>query len=624
MAHRSADPYLRSVMRMLPLAARAPVAAALALLAAALLLAALPPVHADAARRARRCAKGTVAVRASSARGALLCVPKKQAKDPLAALEKLLPKARRGAKQPSAASKRLAQRALSLALRQAGAGRALLDAGVKPKPKARAAALLAHAAAGDNVGVVVDGLGRVTSYEKSSNGVEQVEFTAENGLDVAVRGVDGQRWEADVRDRNGAGWTIGTSTQPKVPECPTAAGDVPTPYETSFVIGKATTEHGKRTWTRVDLRMEGRWHGYVGVGARAERYDLDVRGTTEQRSGVEIASTGKALRRNPTRVYRTVLRKRGLAIGTDPTSLIRDVTIRGPKGTRFEEADVQPATALMGLTVDAASHANHELPKGDQRWYEQRACAKVDYTWAPSRVVKGGRADWDVTAYAKDGAVVADARWTPVSSCGALTASGTTGPKIHVGVVDAARNWGIDTGNGACAKAELTTTAGRPQPFDHSIPPEPRRSLKLTITVRYNKNPGPGNAHTDMAGTGTVTLGDATTAGEPVEGSGQYDGTEWDQRVDNTCGQDMQALRSFGGRATVFAQRHDDGTITVGFSAISADGGRPFDMAWIVTVPESGGSQVIEADQPFCGKRDGAHTKTTFTVAVTEIVDDGW
>lgn len=615
MAHGRRRPYLRSVMRMLPLAARAPVAAALALLAAVLLLAAHPPAQAGAARK-KSCPKGTVA--AGARRGARLCVPKKQAKDPLVALEKQLPKARRGAKQPSAASKRLAKRALSLALRQAGAGRALLDAGAKPK--ARAAGLLARAAAGENVGVVVDGIGRVTSYEKRSNGVEQVEFKAENGVDVAIRGVDGQRWEAEARDRNGAGWTLGTSTQPKVPECPTAAGDVPTPYETSFVIGKATTEHGKRTWFRTELRMEGRWHGYVGVGARAERYDLDVRGTTEQRSGVEIASTGKVLRRNPTRVYRTVLRKRGLAIGTDPTSLIREVTIRGPKGTRFEQADVQPATALMGLTVDAVSHANHELPKGDERWYEQRACAKVDHTWAPSRVVKGGRADWDVTAYAKDGAVVAAARWTPTSSCGALTASGTTGPTIHIGVADAARGWGIDTGNGACAKAELTTTAGRPQPFDHSIPPEPRRTLKLAISVRYHKNPGAGNAPTHMAGTGTVTLGDAATAGELVMGSGQYDGTEWDQRIDNTCGQDMQALRAFGGRATVGAQRHDDGTMTVAFTADE----RPFEMAWIVVLPDRGGTQVIEADQPFCGKPEGAHTKTTFTVTVTEIVDDGW
>lgn len=621
MAHRSAHPYLRSVMRMLSLAARAPLAAALALLAAALLLAAFPPAHADAAKKARRCAKGTVAVRAARGRGALLCVPRKKAKDPLVALEKLLPKASKGAKQPSAASKRLAKRALSLALSQASAGRALLDAGVKPKAKARAAGLLARAAAGDNVGVVVDGLGRVTSYEKGSNGVEQVEFKAENGVDVAVRGVDGQRWEAEARDRTGAGWTLGTSTQPRVPECPTAAGDVPTPYETSFVIGKATTEHGKRTWFRSELRMEGRWHGYVGVGARAERYDLDIRGTTEQRSGIEIASTGKVLRRNPTRVYRTVLRKRGLAIGTDPTSLIREVTIRGPKGTRFEQADVQPATALMGLTVDAASHANHELPKGDERWYEQRACAKVDHTWAPSRVVKGGRADWDVTAYAKDGAVVADARWTPVSSCGALTASGTTGPKIHIGVVDAARAWGIDTDKGACAKAELTTTAGRPQPFDHSIPPEPRRTLKLTITVNYTKGMGPGITETHMRGTGTVTLGDATTAGEVVMGTGDYNGTEWDQRADNTCGQDMLATRSFAGRASVGAQRDDDGTITVAFSADE----RLFDgMSWIVTLPERGGSRKIESTQPFCGEREGAHTTTFFTVTATEIVDDGW
>jgi hypothetical protein len=602
-------------MRMLLLAARAPVAAAFALLAAALLLAALPPAHADAARKAKACPKGTVA--AGPRRGARLCVPRK-AKDPLVALEKLLPRARRGAKQPSAASKRLAKRALSLALSQASAGRALLDAA--SKPKARAAGLLARAAAGDNVGVVVDGLGRVTSYEKSANGVEQIEFKGEQGVEVAVRGVDGQRWEAEARDRNGAGWTLGTSTQPKVPECPTAAGDVPTPYETSFVIGKATTEHGKRTWFRTELRMEGRWHGYVGVGARAERYDLDVRGTTEQRSGVEIASTGKALRRNPTRVYRSVLRKRGLAIGTDPTSLIREVTIRGPKGTRFEQADVQPATALMGLTVDAVSHANHELPKGDERWYEQRACAKLDFTWAPSRVAKGGRADWDVTAKANDGAVVADARWTPTSACGVLSASGTSGPNVKLGVVDAARGWGIDTGNGACVHSEVTTTAGRPQPLDHSIPPEPRRTLKLAISVRYNKNPGPGNAQTHMTGTGTVTLGDAATAGELVMGSGQYDGTEWDQRVDNTCGQDMQALRPFGGRATVGAQRHDDGTITVAFTADE----RPFDMAWIVTLPDRGGTQTIEADQPFCGQPRAAHTTTVFSVTVTEIVDDGW
>ena len=588
-------------------------ARALAAAALALLLLTVATSAADGAS-ARRCPKHTVAARARS--GQRTCVPRR-AVSPLTALERLLPKPAKRAKLPSAASKRIAQRAVTLAVAQAQAGRALLDAGRRPQRSARARA---RAAAGENVGVVVSGIGEVTDYERAPSGEERIRFQHDSGVEVTLRGVEGGRWEAETRDRNGAGWTIGTSTTPAAPSCPTAAGDVPTAYRTSYAIGRATVLHGKRTWFRADLRTEGSWHGYVGVGARAERFDVDVRGVSELRGGVEIAATGKLLRREPTRTYRSVLRKRGIAMGTDPVSLAREVTLRGPKGTRYTADDVKPATALLSMTLDVVGDADSELEKGDRRWYDERRCARVDHTSTPERVVKGGRADWDVTAYGADGAIVADARWTPTSACGALTASGTSGPKIHLGVVDSDRRWGVDTGNGACARAELTTTAGRPEPFSHAIAPEPRRRLKLAITVRHTRTMGPGIAETHMSGTGEVLLGDETTVGQTVDGTGRYQGVEWDGTVVNSCAHDMLRTRDFAGEAAVGAQRNDDGTITVAFTAVE----RPFEMAWIVTLPERGGTQLIEGRQPFCGEPGRARTTTVFTVDVTELVDDGW
>lgn len=598
-------------MRPLLLAARAPVAAALALLAAALLLAALPPAHADAAAKARRCAKGAVAVRAR--RGPRLCV-RTQAPSPQARAEQLLPRVRagRGVKRPSAAAKRAALQGMKLTQRQWSAGRALLDAATPPKGKARAAS-------GGEIGAVLAGLGRVIAYERGADGVEHITFEHDKGFEVEAT-IDGERrYEYETRDRHGAGWTFGATAEAKAPECPAANGDVPVGYDYHFVAGRATAQHGKRTWMRVDVKADGRWLGHVGVGARAERYDLDLRSSYELRGGVEIASTRKVLKRDPTRTYRGVLRKRGIPLGADVAAVLSETTVRTPKGTRYDATtDERPLSGVLDALAAAISNAEQELKKGDRRWYDERACARVDHTWAPSRVVTGGRADWDVTAYAKDGAVVADARWTPVSSCGELTASATSGPRIRIGVADRARSWGFDTGNGACAEAELTTTAGRPQPFSHSIPPEPRRRLQLDISVRFAKSMGPGIAETHMRGSGTVLLGDASTAGEVVMGTGEYDGTEWDQRVDNTCGQDMLATRSFAGRATVGAQRHDDGTITVGFTADQ----RPFELSWIVVMPATGGTRVIRSEQPFCGQPRMAATVTEFTVVAREVVEE--
>lgn len=122
---------------------------------------------------------------------------------------------------------------------------------------------------------------------------------------------------------------------------------------------------------------------------------------------------------------------------------------------------------------------------------------------------------------------------------------------------------------------------------------------------------GTGIAETNMTGTGTVTLAPEDSF---VLGSGTYKGTEWDQTPLNTCGQGMERARGFSRAATVGAEIQGD-ELSIGFTANE----RPFDMAWIVTVPQTGGTRTITAKQPFCGEAGKAATTTTIVVTATPV-----
>jgi len=145
----------------------------------------------------------------------------------------------------------------------------------------------------------------------------------------------------------------------------------------------------------------------------------------------------------------------------------------------------------------------------------------------------------------------------------------------------------------------------------HSIPPLEAQRWRYDIKVAFNKNMGAGIAETNATGTGSVTIGPEDGL---VEGSGTYSGTEWDQTVTNTCGMDMLRARGFSSPATFGGELQGD-QVTLGFTANL----RPFEAAWIVTLPVTGGEKTITARQPFCGTPGLAATTAKITVTATPV-----
>jgi hypothetical protein len=404
--------------------------------------------------------------------------------------------------------------------------------------------------------------------------------------------------ETEARDHTGAGGSMGYGERHEVASCPTAAGDVPAKYQETLTFGRAASKHGKRYFIHFTLEHEGTWKGHVGLGGKAETFDLDMRGTLEIRSGVEIAATGKVLHREPTRTYRTALTKSRLPVGTNPTSVIRDMRLRGPKGARITDADVEPLSTLAAFTSVTVMRVSYQLETGDRRWYDARACAKIDYTSSPERVRKGGQAEWDATVLADDGTPASDAIWTTASTCGTLTASTTRGAKTHLTVTDSASNWSYEPSRPACVTADVTSPAGRAR-LGHSIAAEEEHRYRFDVTVRYREDAGAGVTPTNMDGRGRAEAGVGEE--DAPAGAGTYTGTEWDERIDNPCGADMQAVRAFSGTATVGADIQDDGTATVAWVAYE----RPLRMNFIVNVPLTPGTHVVnmQGTQPYCGDR---------------------
>lgn len=552
--------------------------------------------------------------------------------DALGAALALAPRAPKRAKGPSARARKLARQLASALLQRAQSGEPVLrivrggaaTAGHAGAQAARDSRLPlspprlgARAASSAALQGVPSAAGRPVSVTLEGADAQAV-FDAGRGLRTRIEVQGDERGDAtqatlEVTDSSGAGVVFGLGESgPPTPTCPTGAGDVPSQLRQELVVGAITVD-GRRRYRRVARQLiEGRWHGYVAVSARAERFDLSLRGSLEVRSRIESAATGKVLKHEGTRTFRTALDKRGLPIGTDPVSLLEAMRLRGPKGNMIAAAEVREATNLVAFTAAAVGEIDRELQRGDTRWYEQRACARLDHTSSPERVAKGGRADWEVTAFAADGQKVADARWTPASSCGTLTASGTRGPSIRLAVADDAGRWGPQPYSPACATAELTTTAGRPRAFDHQIAPVAASDLRVEISILHREDMGPGVVPTEMTGSGSVTI----PSGErSAESTGQWSAREWWVTPENTCGQDMLRARTVGGSAVVGAQDNHDGTVTIAFTAVE----RPFNMAWIWVFPAEGGTLTNARQRQFCGDPAGAALTTEITVKVTRV-----
>ena len=140
---------------------------------------------------------------------------------------------------------------------------------------------------------------------------------------------------------------------------------------------------------------------------------------------------------------------------------------------------------------------------------------------------------------------------------------------------------------------EITSTAGRPRPLHHSIPPQEPTRYRYDIVIDFKKDMGSGIAQTLATGLGRVTVG----PGEGyVDGEGDFFGTEWDSGIGNPCGHDMLRTRAFSSPVVVGAKIEGD-RVTIAFTAIYM----LFDASWILTLPLTGGEEFYTSYQPFCG-----------------------
>ena len=201
------------------------------------------------------------------------------------------------------------------------------------------------------------------------------------------------------------------------------------------------------------------------------------------------------LKRNPTRTYRSALTKQRVpGRRRRRRRSLREFNLRGPKGARALPEDIQPFTGLLATSaMGLVGHHQTELEKGDKRWYDERACATLDYTWTPEKVVKGGRADYDLKVFAEDGAPPAAANADIGSSCGTASAAAWSGTGFRFSVEDTAGAWGPNPYAGSCVSIDITSTAGRPRIVHHSIPPLEAQRWRYTFKVDFSKTMGPGS-----------------------------------------------------------------------------------------------------------------------------------
>lgn len=476
----------------------------------------------------------------------------------------------------------------------------------------------------------LDDLGDPTHSSESADGTTgQATWVDRDGMDVEVSkrhedGADGQvgdysETELTVRQRGSGGETSGATIDDRMSRCPTAAGVADGSYALGLVKGKGVFSHGKRTWATVRVRIEGTVTGHVGMEAKAKTFDAELRATVEGRGWTEIAATGKVVKRLGTSTFHAYVKRNALPVDLSEAALveiIRGIAVRGPHGAyAANQGELNVATATVTSLATAVLAARDQVVKGDQRWYDNRACATIDYTAAPGELSPGDTASWDAEVHAADGSVPSDATWTASTSCaGTFSPTSARGPKARFTAVEAGGDWSRDPDRHACIRAEALSPAGRSKLLDHTIfaKEQPKGRYRFTISVTYHEDRGVGVVPTDVVANGSV---EAEVGGGQGEGTGTWSGTEWDSGIGNACGQDMQRLRNVTGATTATAKLNDDSTATVFLMANE----RPLALSWLVTVPLSASQQVITGVQPFCGTPGGGKTTSTVTVEVQQL-----
>lgn len=423
---------------------RAAVAALLGLLIAASLT---TSAQATKPVKAKPCPKGTIVVGSSKAPSA--CVPQQRSStvDQLqqavaVAAKRAKGKAKAGGKGPSKRARQLLRDVVALvearnaaneplfAAKPAGrAGRLATGAGTRhhgvPGGANAGPGLRAQAAAGGNATITnapAEFGSQISAITNADGAVIGGRFQAGDVTLTMQAESDGIRLE--VTDGSGAGGFVKyTPDSAPTPRCPTPAGDVPSGFDTKLTFGEVKIRGPYRVVIATSIIFDRKWHGYVGVSAKAEKFDVDATGALEVRAHAEDAKTGKVVYREGTRVYRAVLARTGLPIETKGASLIGGARFYGPKGAIKSSDDRAFASALGELVVTHIDTVPSALKDGDERWYEQRRCARVGVSSAlPDEVVRGDTATWDIDVTDERGGPAADAVWTITSTCGTPTA----------------------------------------------------------------------------------------------------------------------------------------------------------------------------------------------------------
>lgn len=603
---------------------RAPTPAALVALLGLLIAALLTAPAAQAAKTAKvgPCPKGTIVV--GPVKTPTACVPQQapSAGHLLAGATAAASKGAKGKTKPR--GKKPSTRATTI-LRDAAAFMQSREAAEQPifeaRPATKAERGRRSAAAGLATRARAGGGNATITNAPASFGTQISATTDANGMvtggtfqagDITVSmNAESDAIRMEITDKTGAGGYVRlTPDGTQTPRCPAPNGDVPSEFDTNMTFAQYAVDGGHRYVTATTVKFDGPWKGYVGVGAKAEKFDFSMTGTLEIRIHVEDLKTKRVLFRDGTRVYRALLDRSGLPIATKGSSLVGGARMFGPKGKLKGDLDRKIASALGQLVVTHVDLIPSGLRLGDERWYDAMRCARIGLNqYRPSEVVRGDTGTWQFDVTNEPGERATDAQWTFSSTCGTPSAASVRGNPADTAVPDAAGAWGPDPYAPACIKAEVTSTAGRAAAYEHTIPPKKPDGLRFNVKVTYNETMGSGVAETNVVLTGNVFLAwDAQKA----EGTGTYQGDEWDGTVANPCGENMGASRGFGGKALVGAFRNRDGSISVAITAAE----RPLRLAFLQVLEpgQTAASRESKGTQPFCGQAGLAKTTTKFEV----------
>ena len=245
-------------------------------------------------------------------------------------------------------------------------------------------------------------------------------------------------------------------------------------------------------------RNEATWTGHVGVGAKAETFDVAFRGELSIQSGVEIAATGKVLKRNP---------DPHLPQRADQAGRAGEVRTSSPCAREFDAAagrrasaatprTSRPLTALADdLGCSGLSDIQSELEKGDKRWYDAaRLRARSTSRGRPRRSSRAGAPTGTLWVIAQDGTRAADARWASASGCGALSVADRErrdGPVRRRG--RGRRRW--EPGPPAPASVGRDHVHGRAAAAAPPLDPAAPKPTRYRYDIRVDVQEGHGRGH---------------------------------------------------------------------------------------------------------------------------------